>query len=267
MAFVHIVSYMIEFYNMVCNDARAWHSTPKKNDRTLASTLSRSANALFYDLHLTESSEYSQVSHYSNIFISSYSTLWVSGDIRSNLILVSLPSKCALLTSARSFTNPLHYTVIADLADTHNIDVFALTEIWISPNTSSAQLFDAIPRGIPSLTHLVLFLMHILFQSLVVAHHFFSVNLANFSPHVNCYYFQILWIVYTVTIKLPHSILALYIASSIYYEISTFCVFLLASRRLSDSHISSVSTSSHEFLITGDFNIHVDDQHYTPRLY
>jgi len=32
--------------------------------------------------------------------------------------------------------NPLHYNaMIADLADTHNIDVFALTETLISPNT------------------------------------------------------------------------------------------------------------------------------------
>jgi len=52
---------------------------------------------------------------------------------------------CAL--NIRSFTYPLNYTAIADLADTHNIDVFALTETWISPNTTSAQLFDAIPRG------------------------------------------------------------------------------------------------------------------------
>jgi len=47
-----------------------------------------------------------------------------------------------------SLNNALHYTAIADLADTQNIDdVFALTETWISPNTTSAQLFDAIPHG------------------------------------------------------------------------------------------------------------------------
>jgi len=46
----------------------------------------------------------------------------------------------------RSFTILLHYTAIADLADTHNIDVFALNEAWIPPNTTSAQLFDVIPR-------------------------------------------------------------------------------------------------------------------------
>jgi len=48
----------------------------------------------------------------------------------------------------RSFTYPLYYTAIADLVDTHNInDVFVLIETWISPNTISVQLFDAIPHG------------------------------------------------------------------------------------------------------------------------
>jgi hypothetical protein len=28
----------------------------------------------------------------------------------------------------RSFTNPLHYTAVADVADSHNFDLFALTE-------------------------------------------------------------------------------------------------------------------------------------------
>jgi len=50
-------------------------------------------------------------------------------------------------TQACHQSSPLHYTAIADLADTHNIDVFSLTEIWISANNTFAQLFDAIPRG------------------------------------------------------------------------------------------------------------------------
>jgi hypothetical protein len=46
-----------------------------------------------------------------------------------------------------SLTNPIHYTALSDLADTYNIDLFALTETWISPNTTSAELFDATPPG------------------------------------------------------------------------------------------------------------------------
>jgi len=74
----------------------------------------------------------------------------------------------------RSFTNPFHYTAIADLAD-----VFALTETCISPNTTSAQLFDVIPRGFTFINTLRLALL----QLLVAAQHFFSVNLATKNIH------------------------------------------------------------------------------------
>jgi len=73
----------------------------------------------------------------------------LSGDIQPNPGPVSRVSSLNMCTlNIRSFTNHLHYTAIADLAVTHNIDVFALTETLISPNTISAQLFDAIPRRI-----------------------------------------------------------------------------------------------------------------------
>jgi len=55
----------------------------------------------------------------------------------------------------RSFNNPLHYIAIADLADINNID-FVLTETCISPNTTSAQLLDAIPHCFTFTTCLVL---------------------------------------------------------------------------------------------------------------
>jgi hypothetical protein len=33
------------------------------------------------------------------------------------------------------------------LAEAHNIHVFALTETWPTPNSTSAEIFDAIPHG------------------------------------------------------------------------------------------------------------------------
>jgi len=87
------------------------------------------------------------MSHTCNIFISLL--ILLSGDIQSNpgpVSRVSSLNMCSL--NIRSLTNPLHLTAIADLADTHNIDIFALSETWISPNTTSAQLCDAISRGI-----------------------------------------------------------------------------------------------------------------------
>jgi hypothetical protein len=47
--------------------------------------------------------------------------------------------------SIRSLTNPIHYSALSDLADTYNIDPFALTETWLSPSTTAAELFDATP--------------------------------------------------------------------------------------------------------------------------
>jgi len=74
----------------------------------------------------------------------------------SHFIVVSIHSIIARLlyimfhpvfVSLTSGNSLILFTIPADLAVTHNIDVFALTETWISPNTTSAQLFDAIPRG------------------------------------------------------------------------------------------------------------------------
>jgi len=159
----------------------------------------------------------------------------------------------------RSFTNPLHYTAIADFADTHNIDVFALSETWISPNTTSAQLFDAIPHGFTFISTPrpvpdsrtsstvgggTAFLLRE------------SCKLLS-SPTTTFKSFEMS----TVTIKLSQSKLALY---NIYrppqstaksrHSVS-FSQFLEDFQTL----ISLVSTSHHEFLITGDFNMQVDD--------
>ena len=62
-----------------------------------------------------------------------FSLILLSGDIQFNpgpVSYVSFLNMCTL--NIRSFTHPLHYTAIADLADPHNIHVFALTETWIS---------------------------------------------------------------------------------------------------------------------------------------
>ena len=69
-----------------------------------------------------------------------------------------------------------------------------------------------------------------------------------------------------VTLKLPHSKLSKLSLFSIYrppfsfivFKISRYCILLSV---LDDFQtlISSISTSPHDLLITGDFNIHVDD--------
>jgi len=60
--------------------------------------------------------------------------LLLSGDIQHNPGPTSSTFNICTL-NIRSLLNPLKYTAISDLADTRNIDVFALTETWITPAT------------------------------------------------------------------------------------------------------------------------------------
>jgi len=91
----------------------------------------------------------------------------LSRDVQSNpgpVFRASALNMCTL--NIRSFTNPIHYTAIAILAVTHNIDVFVVTKTWISPCTTSAQLYLMLSlMDSPSLTLLVMFLIHALLQS------------------------------------------------------------------------------------------------------
>jgi len=126
------------------------------------------------------------MSHTCNIFISLL--ILLSEDIQSNPGPVSRVSSLNICTlNVRSFTNPLQYTAIADLADTHYIDIFALTETWISPNTTFVRLFDAIPSGF-TFINTPRPVSDSLTSSIVggglMAQHFFSVNLVNFTPHL-----------------------------------------------------------------------------------
>jgi len=116
-----------------------------------------------YDLHRTVSSEFSSFntiplsffltsqrtrkSHTCQTFSSLF--LFYSLEIFSlilDLCLVSLLSICALLTSGLSL---ILFTILLLLTQLILITLMflLLLEIWISPNTTSAQLFDAIPRG------------------------------------------------------------------------------------------------------------------------
>jgi hypothetical protein len=81
-----------------------------------------------------------------NLFL--YLLILLSGDVESNpgpRPASSIFNVCTF--NIRSLTNHLHYTALASLAQTHNVDIFALTETWISPNATSAELFDSIPHG------------------------------------------------------------------------------------------------------------------------
>jgi len=103
----------------------------------------------FFQFHTTLflTSQRTRMSHTCNIFISFL--ILLLGDIQSNPVPVSRVFSLNLCTlNIRSiFTKPLHYTTIADLADTHNIDVFALTEtLDLSEHYLCSTIWCYIPR-------------------------------------------------------------------------------------------------------------------------
>ena len=68
----------------------------------------------------------------------------------SNLILVLLLvlSNFNVCTpNILSLTNRVHYTALSSIAENHHIHLFALTETWITPFTTSAELLDSVPTG------------------------------------------------------------------------------------------------------------------------
>jgi exonuclease III len=159
----------------------------------------------------------------------------------------------------RSLTNPLHFTALADLAESNNIHIFALTETWINPNTTSAQLFDSIPHGFTLFSN-PRPVSSSCSSSVVGGGTAFLIRepfTLISSPDTTFKSFEMS----TITLKLPHSKLSLFniyrppSSSAKSRDTTSFSQFLDDFQTL----ISSISTSPHDFLITGDFNIHVDD--------
>ena len=66
----------------------------------------------------------------------------LSGDIELN----PGPSPFTPCTlNIRSILHPLHSAALSDLIDTHNPDLFCLTETWIKPTTTTAELLNCTP--------------------------------------------------------------------------------------------------------------------------
>ena len=66
----------------------------------------------------------------------------LSGDIELN----PGPSAFTLCTlNIRSILHPLHSAALSHLIDTHNPDLFCLTETWIKPTNTAAELLNCTP--------------------------------------------------------------------------------------------------------------------------
>ena len=154
----------------------------------------------------------------------------------------------------RSILHPLHSAALSDLIDTHNPDLLCLTETWIKPTTTAAELLNCTPPHYPLIgtprngSNEILssgggtaFLVWEPFTQL-------PTSVPDFSSFESS----------SVALQLSHSKLSVF---NIYHPPSSSTYSKPFSVFLDDlsSFLSFAATTSHEFIITGDFNIHLDN--------
>ncbi len=180
----------------------------------------------------------------------------LSGDVETNPGPTSTGFNICTL-NIQSLTDPLHSTAVADLAQTHNLDLIALSETWIKPETTPYQLAEATPPGYTLLSkhrplpsnynpkfNLGGGLAFLIKENLTL------VPTSATSTHST---FESL----SATVKLRHgniTIFNIYKPPSVSKHTKSFLVFLDEFQ----SFLEHASTTPHDFIITGDFNIHVN---------
>ena len=118
---------------------------------------------------------------------SSYLFLFFSPGISSPILVLSPLLLCTL--NIRSLTITRHFTVLADLAETHNIPILLYLILGVMqtiPQLNYLMLFLMVPF---LLAILVLFLLHLHLLLLVMAQYFLSVNVIHvlFSLHLQLF--------------------------------------------------------------------------------
>ena len=184
--------------------------------------------------------------------------LLLSGDIQLNPGPVcNTFNICSL--NIRSLLNPLKYTAISDLADSHHVDLFALTETWITSSATSAELRNATPSGFSLIncprpapatnSHIVGGGTAFLVRE--------PAFILKTPPSQTFKSFEMS----SVTLKLFNSKLTVFNiyrpppANTTTRKAVPFSLFLTEF----DSLLSLAATIPHEFVITGDFNLHIDN--------
>jgi hypothetical protein len=154
----------------------------------------------------------------------------------------------------------MKYTAICDLAQSRHVDLFALTETWITSSATSAELRNATPpcfslisypRPAPpnSTSHIVGGGTAFLVRE--------PAHIVNTSSNQKFKSFEMS----SVTLKLRNSKLTVFNvyrpppANTKSRKSVAFSLFLAEF----DTLLSLAATTPHEFLITGDFNLHLDD--------
>lgn len=182
--------------------------------------------------------------------------LILAGDVHPNPgPTSSTPSFNVVTWNIRSLLNSTHSTGVFDLIDIHHPDLVCLTETWISKSATSAELMDATPPGY-TLCSFPRSSSNIKRSSDMGGGTAFLVKepchiLSTSSPLSPCFECS------AITLKLPKSKLTIFNTyrpppsknspplSTVFDELQSF--------------FSSSATTPHEFIITGDFNFHVDD--------
>ena len=155
-----------------------------------------------------------------------------------------------------SLTNATHHTALSSIAESHHIDLFALTETWITPSTTSAELMDSVPTGF-SLLSFPRPASSSAKSKIIGGGTAFLIRdschiLSNSAPIFKSFEAS------SVTLKLLKSKLTVF---NIYHPPPSSAKSVPFSQFLTDFQtlISQAATTAHEFLITGDFNIHLDN--------
>ena len=179
--------------------------------------------------------------------------LILSGDVELN------PGPFNICTyNIRSLTNPLHYTSLSSLATDYCISLFCISETWITPHTTNFELKSSIPdnfslysfpRPTSSTNKCIVgggtaFLLHNSCSFLSSASRIFK----SFEMS-------------SITFKVSSSKLTVF---NIYRpppssssKCRTYVPFSTFLTEFQD-FLTTASTTPNDFLITGDFNIHID---------
>jgi len=143
----------------------------------------------------------------------------------------------SLVLNIRSLLNPLKYTAIADLAESYQVALFALTETWITSSSTSSELFNATPPGFT--------LMSCPRSTPATKSHIVGGGTA-------------------FLIREPAFLLSTPTQTFKSFEMPVITLKLFSSNLTIfnselDTFLSLAAITPHEFLITGDFNLHLDD--------
>ena len=179
--------------------------------------------------------------------------LLLSGDIELNPGPFNVCSY-----NIRSLTNPLHYTSLPTLAADFSIHLFAITETWVSPNTTNFEIKSCIPDNF--------YIYSFPRPSSSTSNSIVGGGTA-FFLHNSCSFLSTSSHIYksfemsSITFKVSSSKLTVFNIYRPPPSSSTKCrSFVSFSTFLSEfqDFLSSASTTPNDFLITGDFNIHLD---------